>query len=485
MPDFTNPVFHLTLQAKVEYLPEATALVRGIVTKMGLGDQDARRMELVVEEACVNVIEHAFENSGGSFDISLFRRPGQIVIAVDDLGLPIDFNTFEAGEKAGLGISLMRSYADEVHFLNLGRHGKRVELIKNLVENKIPEETPATPEKSSAAPFKESEISVRPMRPEEAAGLARCAYRVYGYTYSTDAFYYPERIRELVAGGLMVSIVAVDPLGEIVGHVSITKEKADSTVGESGQAIVDPRYRGHGFHKEMGVMAGEICKAAGLLGSYSEGVTVHPYSQKTLLFRGYLETGLLLGYTPASMFFKEIQGEATAKRRAVVLFYKRLNEEPWREVYLPERHRAILDKIYSRLQLNRRYTSGPAAELPALSAVNIKIQAEASRAFLRVVEYGRDLVDLIGFRLKELCVKRLDCIYLDLPLSHPAVQEYLPQIEKLGFFFGGVIPEASEGDILRLQYINHADLELKDVQLATDFAKELLQYVLKEGGLEH
>jgi anti-sigma regulatory factor (Ser/Thr protein kinase) len=477
-----NQIARLTLRAKLEYLSAALALVREITGKFGFSDSEIKHIELVVEEACVNVIDHAFENETGTYDVIVARRPGQIVIAIEDRGLPIDLKKFEAGQESGLGITLMRAYADEVHFLNLGRQGKRVELIKHLVENNPAAPLPE-PEKLAEPPFKESEITIRLMRPEEAPGLTRCAYRVYGYTYSTDAFYYPERIRELVAGGLMVSVVAVDPLDEIVGHVSITKDNLDSRVGESGQAIVDPRYRGHGFHKGMGVMAGEICKAAGMVGSFSEGVTVHPYSQKTLLFRGYLETGVLLGFTPATLYFKDIQGESASQRRPVVLFYKRLNEEPWRDCYLPAQHQAILEKIYLKSQLHRRFTTGTVPELLERSQINIKVQAEASRAFLRVIEYGQDLVKFIEFRLKELCAKRIDCIYLDLPLSHPAIQYYCPSIEKLGFFFGGVLPEIQDGDMLRLQYINNAALEIKDVQLATDFARELFQYVLKAGGL--
>jgi serine/threonine-protein kinase RsbW len=102
---------------------------------------------------------------------------------------------------------------------------------------------------------------------------------------------------------------------------------------------------------------------------------------------------------------------------------------------------------------------------------------------LRVVEYGQDLEELARFRLRELCTRKIDCIYLELPLTHPAIQHYCAAMELLGFFFGGLMPELSNGDILRLQYINNADLELAEVQLATDFSKELLQYVLKAGGL--
>src|SRR3712207_6951831 len=37
-------------------------------------------------------------------------------------------------------------------------------------------------------------------------------------------------------------------------------------------------------------------------------------------------------------------------------------------------------------------------------------------------------------RLRELCLHRVDCIYVDLPLSHPAVRDAGAHLDELGFF---------------------------------------------------
>jgi anti-sigma regulatory factor (Ser/Thr protein kinase) len=478
-----NQIIRLNLQAKLEYLPGAVALVREITGKLGLPDQDSRRMELVVEEACVNVIEHAFEGEEGNFDIIIARRPGQIVIGVEDRGLPIDFKKLEEGQESGLGMVLMKAFADEVHFMNLGRLGKRVEMVKNLPEKNIESQLKELSKKPAAAPFGEADITVRRMRPEESASLARCAYRCYGYTYANDILYFPERVKALVASGMMISVVAVDPEGEIVGHVSVNKESPEALIGESGQAIVDPRYRGVGFHKQIGFMLAQFNKESGMVGTFGEAVTVHPYSQKSALTRGYVEMGILLGFVPPTMHFKSIQGESLGKRSPVLLLYKRLNDEPLRDVYLPTLHAGIMRRIYDNSKMRRNFASGPVPELPEKSRVDINVKTELKLAFLRVTEYGEDLEELIKFRLQELCKQRMDCIYLDLPLSSPATQRFCATMEMLGFFFGGILPELCDGDVLRMQYINNADLELADVQLATDFGRELLQYVLKAGGL--
>src|SRR5690606_25554596 len=119
--------------------------------------------------------------------------------------------------------------------------------------------------------------------PEESLSLARCAFRCYGYTYSTDNFYFPERVSDLIRSGLMVSVVALNPEGEIIGHLSVNKETPDAPVGESGQAIVDPRFRGGGILKKMKALLRSHNRDSGLFGSYGEAVTVHPYSQRVAL----------------------------------------------------------------------------------------------------------------------------------------------------------------------------------------------------------
>ena len=113
------------------------------------------------------------------------------------------------------------------------------------------------------------------------------------------------------------------------------------------------------------------------------------------------------------------------------------------------------------------------------SKVNVRVAAEISQAYMQVIEFGADLEELVKFRLNELRLRRIDCIYVDLPLSEPATQMSVAALEMLGFFFGGIIPELYDGDILRLQYLNNVDDKDEQIQTASDFGKRLVEYVLK------
>lgn len=112
--------------------------------------------------------------------------------------------------------------------------------------------------------------------------------------------------------------------------------------------------------------------------------------------------------------------------------------------------------------------------------MNVSVHPDHNLAFLRVIEPGANLRELIRLQLGELCLHGMACIYVDLPLCHWGTREAMDSLEDLGFFFGCMIPEAREGDILRLQYLNNVEIKREDVHTASDFGRELLGMVFRE-----
>jgi serine/threonine-protein kinase RsbW len=373
--------------------------------------------------------------------------------------------------------------ADEIRFVNLGRGGNRVELIKQLPHGDVREhlsvdehhrnvQAPAAPE--------DTQLEIRMMRPEESFQLARCVYRSYGYSYDWDYVYYPDRIRELQESGLMRSCVAVTPEGEFVGHLAVRVESPDSPVGEAGQAVVDPRFRGHHLFPRMKTSMAERAAKAGMYGLYSEATAIHPYSQRGNLELGAAETGFLLGYIPASVSYKEIGEDREGRRGSVALFYLRTNPEPERTIYPPAVYREAVRLVVEHNGLLRTEGNSSDAKMPTSSRMNVDVRGDHNLAFLRVEEPGADLQELVRVRLRELCLHRVDCIYVDLPLSNPAVQSAGARLDELGFFFGAIIPELRDGDVLRLQYLNEVDVRADDVRTGSDFGRELANVIFQQ-----
>lgn len=77
----------ISVVAELAFLLDVLQFVHATAVKLGLPEEDAGRLELVAEEACVNVIQHAFEpGESATFDVIVLRRPGQIVTVIEDRG---------------------------------------------------------------------------------------------------------------------------------------------------------------------------------------------------------------------------------------------------------------------------------------------------------------------------------------------------------------------------------------------------------------
>jgi anti-sigma regulatory factor (Ser/Thr protein kinase) len=483
-PSTEELIARVTVPANAGFLLAVIDFVQHVTYQLGLRGAAAEPLDQVVEAVCRNVVEHAFgPDDDGRYDVHVLRRPGKVVVAVEDRGLPFDYARFQDDEDRILPEMLHRSFADEIHFVNLGRGGNRVELVKHLphadIREHLSEDEHREVLEAPAAPG-EVPLEIRPMRPEESVELSRCVYRSYGYSYDGDYIYYPDRIRELQEKGLMRSCVAVTPTGEFVGHLAVTVERPDSPVGEAGQAVVDPRFRGHHLFPKMKAFMAERASRDGMYGLYSEATAVHPYSQRGNLELGARETGFLLGYIPASVSYKQIGEDREGRRGSVALFYLRTNPEPERTIYPPAVYREAVQLIVEHNGLHRTEGNVSDAKMPTSSRISVDVRRDHNLAILRVEEPGADLQELVRVRLRELCLHRVDCIYVDLPLSHPAAHSAGARLDELGFFFGGVVPELLNGDVLRLQYLNEVDIKPDDVHTGSDFGQELANLIFQE-----
>jgi anti-sigma regulatory factor (Ser/Thr protein kinase) len=475
----------VTLVADPQYLGAALAFIREAAGCLGLAGSDVAGLVRAIEEVSLNVIQHAFEPSQpATLDIVLLRGPGQLVVAVEDRGLPFDWKLLEASAHSGLTVPSLTAFADAVRFSNLGPRGNRVEIVKHLPFTSI-EAYPGTVKPSAAPPASveplTAPVSLRLMTPDDAVAVARCTYACYGYTVPDDYLYFPDHMREMLHGGLLEVCVGATVEGDIVSCLTREVDQPGAAVGYLGEGMVEPLFRGHRLLEQMLAFSLQRATEQRMLGLYAEAVTVHPFSQKSNIALGAAETGVQLA-DEAPVVFKQIADSASKKRSATVLHYFKANQGSRRTVFPPAHHRTMLGRIYERSGLDRIVeTATASAASPPLSRgaqVRVDVFPGWSEAALRVTVYGSDLPDLVRLRLRELCLRRIDWISLDLPLSHPGARDLCAPIEALGFFFAGVIPDLADDDVLRLQYLNDVDADVESAQIASDFGKELFAYVV-------
>ena len=75
--------------------------------------------------------------------------------------------------------------------------------------------------------------------------------------------------------------------------------------------------------------------------------------------------------------------------------------------------------------------------------------------------------------------RKLDAIYVDLPLEQPATALVAGDLERLGVSYAGIFPNhRCDGDVLRMQSLHRVRVKADDIAVASDHGQELLDYVL-------
>jgi serine/threonine-protein kinase RsbW len=92
----------------------------------GFSDGDAQKIVLAVDEACTNLIEHAFKlDKSRNICVTVELEPNTFTVNIIDDGKPFDptgvskpdmDQYFKQFKKGGLGIHLMRSVMDEISY---------------------------------------------------------------------------------------------------------------------------------------------------------------------------------------------------------------------------------------------------------------------------------------------------------------------------------------------------------------------------------
>ena len=120
--------------------------VKSIGAQSWMGDMEVARLELVVDEACANVMEHAYDaDSTKEVSIRAIVDDDSVQIVVTDSGKGFDPATVEqlklkelvsARATGGLGMRIINSFMDEVHYEMQPGVKNELKMVKRL--NKTP-----------------------------------------------------------------------------------------------------------------------------------------------------------------------------------------------------------------------------------------------------------------------------------------------------------------------------------------------------------
>jgi serine/threonine-protein kinase RsbW len=298
----------------------------------------------------------------------------------------------------------------------------------------------------------------------------------FGYSYSNEQVYYPERLRRLNEEGQMLSLVAASEDNEIMGHICLIFKNDYPLIGFVDNTFVKPQYRESGCQNRLGQALVVWAKAHGLKGLYGWVVTNHTYTQKLGLKLGFSDTAILIS-DDMPYEFKNNKAEVGQRESETVMFIY-LSPMNKAKIYAPLHHADMISQIYGHLGVSTEVFQ-PDSRVEKLNEKTVlELEYDPSLiAFLTIKEYGLNVTGEVGRMLKKLCLERIETIYLALPLncSHTAV--LTSEFEKLGFFFCGIMPRLEGKDQLILQYLNNQIINYNQIRIYTEIGQILLDYI--------
>jgi len=108
--------------AKTSQLKQLRDWVREIILQNGLSNERADKVIIGVNEACMNIIEHAYCSNNGEIILDILQENNSLIFILTDFAPTVDCSVIKSREledirPGGLGVHFITEIMDEVEYL--------------------------------------------------------------------------------------------------------------------------------------------------------------------------------------------------------------------------------------------------------------------------------------------------------------------------------------------------------------------------------
>ncbi|MFT4604879.1 MAG: serine/threonine-protein kinase RsbW [Rhodothermales bacterium] len=124
-------IHKLTIPSSTRYLEDVRHFVERHAEKAKLPEDSVQQLKMAVDEACANVIEHAYKgNNEQPIDIAVIVRSDRFTVRIRDKGEGFDPTVYQEPDltsiarsrrAGGLGVHIMHRLMDQVEYRQRGR----------------------------------------------------------------------------------------------------------------------------------------------------------------------------------------------------------------------------------------------------------------------------------------------------------------------------------------------------------------------------
>lgn len=149
LKQFPQPDITIDIYPNSQFLCIVRQFINAIAHNFGLTDEESLQIEMCVDEACANSIEHMKKkplragNSCVKIGVKIDKR--QLHIMIQDRGDDFTEHFQKAApfteisdrtRKRGYGLQIIKTFMDEVHYFHSPEQGNLLYLIKNISRKK-------------------------------------------------------------------------------------------------------------------------------------------------------------------------------------------------------------------------------------------------------------------------------------------------------------------------------------------------------------
>ena len=129
-----SSTYTLTIPSSTRFLEDVREFVTMHATSAGFDEMEVEQLKMAVDEACTNVIEHAYAGqSEQPIDIAIILNRDKLTIRIRDKGQTFNQKNYQEPDlikyaktrkSGGFGVQIMRKLMDEVAYNNSGGYNE-------------------------------------------------------------------------------------------------------------------------------------------------------------------------------------------------------------------------------------------------------------------------------------------------------------------------------------------------------------------------
>lgn len=463
---------HLSFPSSKDYIVPTAGFVHEHLLQISPDKND------LIEDALTSTLKLIIDNNGGkeSITLDIFSSDQRIIFEIINYGTPVFFNNNNLLKRDGF-----KKYQEvlmELKVTDTGRGGQKFFIISKSGQTKD-----FTKNQSTKWEIPAEEIEIRNLGPGEEKELTSLFYMVYGYDYINESIYSPEKIKQMIQTGKLISTVAWHKEKGILGHVGLIKWNESPTVYEAALGAVDPRVKSQGLFKRLFTVTMQRLEKLSYQYMFLDFVTNHNYTQKHISKYNVIDSAIMVGHqskkTQAKLEKLGIGKDSEEMLRYTILHsIKPGIKNPFgNHLYLPY---SIGDNIDFMLEpLGLSWSPIPRFyPLPQKGDWNFSFNIEQQSIHFDFFMPGHQAVKTLLNKWSDFLKNGYQYASVDVPLDKPGLGILYDILAENGFFLSGLVPYKM-GDQLcfRFQALTHTKVAFDDIKILSQNGKKLLSVI--------